>query len=529
VYRVLVADDERLEREALQFMLQQLDEIVAGVSVAANGREAIEVAEVEPPDIAIIDIKMPGINGIEAARRIKELHPDCRVVFLTAFNYFDYAQEAIRLHADDFILKPASQKRLEAVIHELADRLDSERPRPAVPQPETDERDLAQSKLIGDAILGQVDEQILRRYVQLERDDDPVTTAIVVRVAADGGAFRHETPDHARILRRRVLSLLRHECASNDLRLLASAETSSLYALLVTSGHEVAASHATSAAPVHRGVVARFRLIAERELGVRLSIGIDGPANGFSRLGLRFANAKVADRLGGNVPDASPDRRGARAAGRAVLEVEQRIVRAILAGDRDAMEAMNTNLFASIREAASPGLLREELAEAMTYIAHATAMQIGRLPDDVAKLIRALSDAKAEPTERNLLLATASVCERLVHHAAQTLETMHAAVLEARSYIDEHYAEDLSLDQVALHVRLSPFHLSRIFKRATHSTVLNYLKRRRLDEAQRLLQEQRLSVKEVGAKVGYTDQNYFSRVFRGLTGMTPSAYRRAHQ
>ena len=558
MYRVLVADDERLEREALQFMLQKLGDIVSSVSVAANGREAIDISEAEPPDIAIIDIKMPGINGIEAARRIKELHPGCHVVFLTAFDYFDYAQEAIRLRADDFLLKPASRKRLETVMREVADRLDRERPPSAQPQPETDERDLAQSKLIGDAILGQVDEQILRRYVRLKRNEEAETTAVVVRIAADG--FRHDSRNQTRMLRRRVLSLLRHECTRSDIRVLASAETVCLYALLVTGVAAPAAdpgsqpasaapaadpgsqpasaaptadpgSQPASAAPVHRDVVSRFTAIAERELGVVLSVGTDGPASGFSRLGLRFANAKIASRLGDRDRDSAayPDRFAAGSAGRAALDAEQRIVRAILSGDHDAVDAMNTELFSSIRDSVSSESFREKLADALTYIAHATAMQIGRLPDDVADLIRAVSDANDEQTERSLLLSAAGVCRRLVYHASETLETTHAAVVEAMKYIDTHYAEDLSLDQVALHVRFSPFHLSRIFKSATNSTVLDYVTRKRLDEAQRLLREQFLSIKEVGAAVGYTDQNYFSRVFRRLTGMTPSAYRRAHQ
>ena len=282
-------------------------------------------------------------------------------------------------------------------------------------------------------------------------------------------------------------------------------------------------------APVHRDVVDRVVSIAQRELGVTLSVGVDGPAVGFSRLGLRFANAKIANRLGNRDTPVSTDRSGGRSAGRAALDAEQRIVRAILAGDHDAVDTMNTELFSSIKEAAAPESFRDELADALTYIAHATAMQIGRLPDDVADLIRAVSDAEDEPAERSLLLATAGVCKRLVYHASETLETTHAAVVEAMQYIDAHYAEDLSLDQVAAHVRFSPFHLSRIFKSATNSTVLDYLTRKRMDEAQRLLREQILSIKEVGAAVGYTDQNYFSRVFRRLTGMTPSAYRRAHQ
>ncbi len=523
MYHVLVADDERLEREALQFVLRQLDDMVADITLAANGREAIEIATRCPVDIAIIDIKMPGINGIEAARRIKEMHPGSHVVFLTAFNYFDYAQEAIRLRADDFIIKPASNRDIEGVVRAAARRLAAEKPAPIDPTHKSDERDLAESKLIGDAILGQVDESLLRRYLLIEDDTDPPTTAVVLRLDAWNGLIKPETHEHRRMLRRRVLLLVRSECACTERRLLASAEASSLYALLVGKAGELPGQVEGS----HRALLVGVSSRAERELGVTVSFGIDGPAPGFARLGLRFANAKIAQRttagVGGAVLGGV-----AISSRRAMLEAEQKMVRALLAGDHDDMEALTGALFAATKRVASEKMFREELINALTYVAHAIAMQIGRLPSDVGILIRDLADPATEPTERDLLLATGAIAERLGHHAAEAVQSMHFAVSAARRYIELHYDQDLSLEHIAQQVRLSPFHLSRLFKSAGGTTILDYLTKRRVVEAQRLLRESTLSIKEIAARVGYGDQNYFSRVFRRVTGMTPTTYRQAN-
>ena len=526
MYHVLVADDERLEREALQFVLQQLDDLVADVTLAANGREAIEFAERFSPDIAIIDIKMPGINGIEAARRIKAIRPGCHIVFLTAFNYFDYAQEAIRLRADDFIIKPASNRDIEAVIQTVGRRLAGERPAPVNPDHESDERDLAESKLIGDAVLGHVDESLLRRYLQIDDDGDPPTTAVVLRVTPIDGPFAPKTSEHDRLFRRRVLALLRSECAGRGQKLLASAESSSIYALLVGNAKDGVEQIAGS----HQSIVSGVSAVAERNLGVRVSTGIKGPAPGFSRLGLRFANAKMANRTVDGTGANSRDRAARtpadeRSARRAMLDAEQNMVRALLAGNHKDLVSLSTELFCAVKAAVRRSMLREELTEALTYVAHATAMQLGRLPGDVGVLIRELSDSLEEPTERDLLLAAGAIAERLSRHAAEARESMHYAVAAAREYIDLNFAADLSLDHIAGHVRLSPFHLSRIFKSATGTTVLDYLTNRRIEESKVLMRESLLSIKEIAARVGYGDQNYFSRVFRRMTGVTPSAYR----
>ncbi|MFW5843600.1 MAG: helix-turn-helix domain-containing protein [Spirochaetota bacterium] len=528
MFRILVADDERLEREALQFVIRQVDDIVDEVLVAANGREAVELSQEAAADIAILDIKMPGINGIEAARKIKDLHPRTRIVFLTAFNYFDYAQEAIRLHAGDFIIKPASNERIEEVVRGLAERLLEERsfedPGGTPAAVDTDERDLAEGKLIGDAVLGHIDESILRRYLHLESDAKPQTTALVMRVKAEGKLLRPDSKSHERVLRRRVVSILRRECLQAGVLLLAGTETSALYALLVTDagvGAPVASS--TPDTLVHRVIDS-----ARRELGVAVTAGFDGPSPGFSGLGLRFANAKTATK-GGSAPGGgtSSGRSADRSARRALLESEQKLVRAILSGDAEDMARLGTDLFDHVRTVA-PGLeaTRVELVEVMAYVVHATAMQIGRLSPTIPGLLRSISDPVAEPEERDLRLVIAGICEHLAHQASEARESTHQAVRKARQLIDEAYAEDLSLDRIAENVRLSPFHLSRIFKSATGSTVLDYLTARRIEAAQRLIREGTLSVKEIAAQVGYADQNYFSRVFRRITGLTPSAFRK---
>ena len=126
MYTLLIADDERLEREALKYIIRRGTAEIARIIEAENSREALEIAENEKPDIAFLDIKMPGINGIEAARRLKEMLPACKIVFLTAFDTFDYAREALRLGAEDFLVKPVEDERVLELLGLLVSRLQEE-------------------------------------------------------------------------------------------------------------------------------------------------------------------------------------------------------------------------------------------------------------------------------------------------------------------------------------------------------------------------------------------------------------------
>jgi two-component system, response regulator YesN len=126
MYKLLIVDDEHIEREALKYVVTRECRNIRVVDVAVNGKEAIEKVKQHLPDILFMDIKMPGINGLEAAKEIKEIQPECKIVFISAFDYFNYAQKAIEVGAIDFVLKPVSNDRLIESINRATKMLDAE-------------------------------------------------------------------------------------------------------------------------------------------------------------------------------------------------------------------------------------------------------------------------------------------------------------------------------------------------------------------------------------------------------------------
>ena len=123
MYRVLIADDEMIERTVL---FRTLDKNLKGqcqIFQAENGRETLEIYEREQIQILILDIEMPGINGIEAAERIRQKDKECSIIFLTAFDEFSYAKKAITVRALDYLLKPYDEQELMLVMDEAMRQL----------------------------------------------------------------------------------------------------------------------------------------------------------------------------------------------------------------------------------------------------------------------------------------------------------------------------------------------------------------------------------------------------------------------
>lgn len=117
--KVLIVDDEKYVRMGIK---AETDWTLIGCEVvgeAANGVEALEVAENTKPDLVISDIRMPKMDGIELAEKLIDKYPGIKVVFLTAYNEFEYARKAIRIGVSDYILKPFQDGELEGVIQRL--------------------------------------------------------------------------------------------------------------------------------------------------------------------------------------------------------------------------------------------------------------------------------------------------------------------------------------------------------------------------------------------------------------------------
>lgn len=127
MYRILLADDEQIERMALARRLTRHFGDTIEISEAVDGADAVAVFKREDCQIAILDIAMPELDGVEAAEQIRHLSRDCVIIFLTAYDEFSYAKRAIVIRALDYLLKPCEEEELLAVMEEamrLADQQD---------------------------------------------------------------------------------------------------------------------------------------------------------------------------------------------------------------------------------------------------------------------------------------------------------------------------------------------------------------------------------------------------------------------
>ena len=143
--RVLIADDETLAN-----IVARRFEHEVTIETAENGRKAADTAVLWGADLILMDIEMPGMNGLDAARAVLEQRPECKVIFVTAYSLFQYAHEAMHLGACDYLLKPVNPDEVEASIRKAIRQIEAGRRlaelAPVEPEPEADpESDAAEA------------------------------------------------------------------------------------------------------------------------------------------------------------------------------------------------------------------------------------------------------------------------------------------------------------------------------------------------------------------------------------------------
>ena len=127
MYSIMIVEDEYLVRQGIASLVNYEQFGMQVIAQAENGIEAWQKFQDNPADILLTDINMPQMNGLELSKLVRDQAPKCHIVFLTGYDDFDYARTAIKLGADDYLLKPFSKDDVEEMLAKVQTKLDKER------------------------------------------------------------------------------------------------------------------------------------------------------------------------------------------------------------------------------------------------------------------------------------------------------------------------------------------------------------------------------------------------------------------
>ena len=520
LYRVLLVDDEEDIREGISRKMDWLGLGFSLVGEAANGQDALELAESLRPDVILTDIKMPFMDGLELCRILTDRLPAARFVVFSGFDAFEYAKQAIQMNVVEYILKPINADELSAVLRRLKDQLDQERAerrnvellRSRYTENLPVLRELFYANLLdGHIEPGTERERAARLDIDLQGEEWAVGLAYI-------GSDRRDALSTLSVQKLLEESLTADRCRLtlyNDwvAVIVSLTESFTIYDLI--------------------RVLDRVCTLAASYLGLTLTVGVGAPCKELSGMARSAAEARTAleyrSMVGRGqviyIGDLEPD-------GGQVLTFEEADERTLTAavrlGSEQEVRDAAAALAGKIREAnPSAGQYNLFLMELVTHLMKMTRRSgVGveevfgtgfSLPIQDSAL-PSLEVLEGWCAERYLRLRTL-IRRRQTDSAGQTVET-------AKEYIRQHYAEsDLSVEKLCAYLHLSSTYFSTLFKRETGTSFTAYVTTVRMEAAAEAIRGTEEKTYLIAQRCGYEDPNYFSYVFKRHFGVTPTKYR----
>ncbi|SFL25767.1 two-component system, response regulator YesN [Paenibacillus sp. 1_12] len=536
IYKVILVDDEPIILRSLKVALPWEDMQMQIVGEASNGEQGLKLIQAHKPDIVISDIRMPVMDGISMMK--EALHQQSSLVFvlLSGYGEFEYAREALRYGASDYLLKPVDHEELEAVMREARKRLEQE----AELQSEKDyltRSAQALSSLLRERLISSMLEGNNKPYnpTYWLQGWDLEHPYVMLIVGFDDTLEVNRWSQEDRKLWFFAVGNVLGEYGGKRGALTVFPFRSGEWVLLLQNGNMEEAEQTA------REIITLVKICTK----LSCSVGISRQHSGLDALFACYRSAQQAllarftggrERVYADTGDTTTasawlQEAGAgsasadRSASAALLYWEQRLTEAIAGFDRSRVS-----------------LLLEELINELRNMGKGQADAAAMMIELVVGVSRRLSDLSEEPlTAVKELISHIPLCgtldelELLLRHALleYTGRTLRASAREdevrtiqkAIDYISGRFHHDLSIDEVSEFIGLSCSHFCVLFKKESGVTFLEYVTKLRIERACSILRNTDVKVYQIAPLVGYQDAKYFTQVFRKMIGMTPSEYR----
>ena len=526
--KLIIADDEKWVRTAIRSLIP-FEKLGLTLSCeAANGIEALELCRQYDPDILLTDIMMPGLTGLELIKEVHGLLPKLRIVVISGYNDFEYAKAAMRYGVTDYLLKPVDENELVQVLERIGAEL-GEQARLLKTKEAEEEQYKKAFPVMCEAFLNQVISRNsmtadkIRSELKkcgIELYDNSFTICVTSPDENQRFEGDREGGDYYRLLVKRAM---KHYAKAITFPLIQDKTT--LVSILNSDNKT-------------EGIQKAFRIcnrILQKKHQLSISTGVSGSTHQPCMLQDLYIKACEAleARFWEGAGTLAVYRPGYLAEDMKLTLSEEMLNKITLN-----LKLSNMQTAVSYVEGISsdlknnqyikPELVREFFWQFVQSVIIMLNIQLSFIRQET----KVTGEQPYERIKGTLFMSSLETCIKELlqsifnfYHDKNPLDN-NSLVENAKKVIENNFAGDISLEQVAKHVHLSPAYLSELFKKETGMSFIDYKTIIRIECAKKLLCTPSMNISEISGKVGYSDPKYFSKLFKKITGKTIYEYRK---
>ncbi|OKP94222.1 response regulator [Paenibacillus sp. P46E] len=545
---LIIVDDEPSVLNGLRNYVNWTEQGIELIGTADDGDTGLELIKELKPDIVLTDVQMPAMDGIRMAAEVREVLPFAKIVFISGHNDADYLRSALQIHAVDYLLKPIRRKELVSVMSKVTESLDAEdRERGRVKEMQVK---LAQSlPLLRERfLLSVISDSINPSHIRekLEFLDLPLLSAsdymvVVIMIDDVPQVLDTRSEQDKQLLSYTVLNIIQ-ELIDKQMRGITFEKQPGEYVgILLTpqleDGNTEEAEEVQSPEQELLLLAESIRGNLRQWLKLSVTIGVGEGVDSLSELPSSYKQARgAADQkwyLGKN-RILTMDKLESRDYLRYRYEAEwgERVLSALRSGDWERTLNELEQIFARLEQNRRHGSRYAQNVSLHLILQSGQVMlELNGMTEEwEQKEMEAWKQVMRQETMRDLLHYTAEYLQEVCEYSLLKRSGKSSEVIErVRLLIGQRYAENLSASDIAEGVYLSPTYVRLLFKQETGETLFEYLTKVRIEQAKHMLKNPQNKLYEVCYAVGYTDPSHFSKLFKKITGSTPSAFRELHK
>lgn len=533
--KVMIIDDEFYFREALKVSIPWNELGFSVCAEAKNGRDALEKAVKHNPDIMIVDINMPIMDGLEFIRNVNERGINSKIIILTGHSEFNYARESVQLGVNNYVLKPVNDEELiqslieikKTIEKEASIKIEVDRLRQQV----KDNLPLVKDKLLNELIQGSFIRGKHETMKKMEYLNINICSAYYQVVAIE---LEYEESngcnDEDKQLWKFAVSNISSEVLAGQYVFDMCYDAEDRICIII--GME-RMENKSDISPLLYKRLEIIGNVVQKHLDLTISIGVGNVKNELFDVHASYKESIVAlkDKLTVGKNKIIPYNTVSDSIIKGNLftgEHRSQLLLNLRTADETEVQNLIRQIFIEMR---SENIHHEILfvvcielvAVCLEYIVEAGLSLKDILPDNQLNII-------GELQSKGSIDEIEGWIEEIYRHTMELTKRNRSSkvsklINEVKNYIRDNYQNnDLSIDEIARKLFVNYSHLCFIFKRDTGVTINEYLTEIRIEKAKELFDKGSILVLDVASKVGYADANYFGKCFKKFYGLAPSKY-----
>ncbi len=508
MYKIIMAENQQHSIEVVEKAVECARKKVQLIEVVNSGAELISLVQDLRPEIVLINVDLIGINGLEAAKRIRNFDKEVHLILFSEYDYFDFVKEAINARVDEYILKPLHFESLSSSLDKIISLIDEEKEIKV-------KTDKVQNQLgevvefldysfIYSILFYGLNETQLKKYKELFAYED---CGYILNVELNSG-WEISGVQESEIYK--FIKLIM------DNKFVGAIGPMILKRIIIfISSKENEDSNRPYELASEIGEQLKHYLKNEVMIGI-------GSIKKLDEIHVSYEEALRSLRYKGksNIVHIK-DIKKKNSEHKSYYELESKLIENVRLGKEEAVI-----YFYQIMEIVRPLRCEEKinkLIELFILLTHEARIE-ARGENEFIDYIHYMEEIKDLSWDE-----IEGWAHEKLEYIIKVIRTKRNskksnAIKEAIEYMQEHYQEEISLDDLSQFIGISPQHLSKLFKEETGINYVEWLTNLRIDMAKQLLTEGNQTVKEICYLVGYHDPNYFSRIFKKIVGISPTDY-----